>query len=468
MSTTIIGPRPGKQTMFLASSADIAIYGGARGGGKSWQLLLEPTRHAHNPDFRAVFFRKSIADIMKEGQLWDTSQRIYPKLGARSREMPRLDWTFPSGARFKMAHLERESDVEDHRGAQYAYIGIDELTQFSATQFWFLMSCNRSTSGVRPYVRATCNPDPDSWVKEMILWWLDDEARFPREDRAGVVRHFVRADDGALVWGDTAEELRERVPSRFVDGKGKPLPIESVVMSFTFVPAKLDDNDILVSKDPAYRAKLAGMPLVQRRRELEGDWEIRESAGNVFRGDWFVDVDVVEPGVRVVRYWDLAGSKRRRSDFTAGCKLVDHGDGTWTIADMKNEKLRPLEVEKLLRDTAVDDGVECEVHIEQETGAAGELLVDQYARGPLRGFTVVGHSVRNAGTKTERAKPASAAAEKGYVKVKRASWNRPFRAQAQGFPDTDHDDMVDAFTGSFAAVQEGEFAWASGSMGGAR
>lgn len=467
MTTTKLGAQPGKQSAFLSSSADITIYGGARGGGKSYGLLLEPMRHVKNAGFRAVFFRKTTQDLTKAGGLWDTSHQLYGHVGGRPRMQPNLDWTFPSGAQFKFNHLERASDVEDHRGAQYAYIGIDELPQFSEEQFWFLMSCNRSTCGVRPYVRATCNPQP-GWVKDLIAWWLDDDGRFAREDRAGVVRHFVRGEDGVLRWADDPEDLRAVVPEQFVDKDGNHLATRSVAMSLTFIPAKLEDNVALTSADPMYRAKLANMQLVDKKRFLEGDWAIRESAGNMFRSQWFPIVDVVRPYIRIIRYWDLAGSKRRRSDFTAGAKFADHGDGTFTIVDIRNEKLTPKGVEDLLSGTAHEDGVEVEVHLEQETGASGELLIDQYARGCLKGFVVEGHSVRNQGTKVDRAKPLSSAAEHGYVSLLRAPWNRVLLDQAEQFPEGDHDDMVDAASGAHSAIQDGGFAFASGSMGGRR
>ena len=61
-----IRPQPGPQETFLASPADIAIYGGAAGGGKTWALLMEPLRHVHNPKFGAVFFRRTTVQPSQE------------------------------------------------------------------------------------------------------------------------------------------------------------------------------------------------------------------------------------------------------------------------------------------------------------------------------------------------------------------------------------------------------------------
>ena len=61
--TTNLSPQPGPQTAFLSSSADIAIYGGAAGGGKTWALLMEPLRHLANAGFGAVIFRRTTVQV---------------------------------------------------------------------------------------------------------------------------------------------------------------------------------------------------------------------------------------------------------------------------------------------------------------------------------------------------------------------------------------------------------------------
>ena len=87
---TIIRPQPGPQTAFLASPADIAIYGGSAGGGKTWALLMEPLRHVANPQFGAVFFRRTLVQVRNEGGLWDESEKLYPNLWAKPRSAPDL------------------------------------------------------------------------------------------------------------------------------------------------------------------------------------------------------------------------------------------------------------------------------------------------------------------------------------------------------------------------------------------
>ena len=202
-----IGPQKGPQERFLATSADICIYGGAAGGGKTFGLLLEPIRHMNNKNYNAVIFRSNYTQVTSPGGLWDSSGKIYSLVkGAYPLKTPKLHWTFKSGATVNFAHLGSDSDCQNWQGSQIAMIGFDELTHFSKHQFFYMLSRNRTDSGVAPYVRATCNPDADSWVADFIKWWITPETGYPIPERSGVIRYMVRLND-EIIWGDSKEEL---------------------------------------------------------------------------------------------------------------------------------------------------------------------------------------------------------------------------------------------------------------------
>lgn len=269
-------PHAGPQEQFLSSPADIAIYGGAAGGGKTYGILLDPLRHIHVPGYRHSILRRTSVEITKPGALWDESQKIYPYLGGVSKISPRT-WTFPSGAIISFEYCEHESDLQGFQGSQIAGISFDEVTTFTAKQFWFITGRNRSTTGIRPFVRATCNPDPSSWVAEFIGWWIDQDTGFPIPERAGVIRFFARINN-TVYWADTAQEL--------IEEHGTDIQPQSV----TFIPAKLSDNPTLITKDPGYRAKLQAMPEVERRKFLDGNW--KHISGGIIRREqfqWFGD-----------------------------------------------------------------------------------------------------------------------------------------------------------------------------------
>lgn len=271
-SPITIRPQPGPQEQFLATSADIAIYGGAAGGGKSWALLMEPLRHVDNGQFGAVFFRRTTIQVRNEGGLWDESMKLYPIAGAEPKEHV-LTWVFPSDATVSFAHLEHDKTVLNWQGSQIPLICFDELTHFSESQFWYMVSRNRSMCGVRPYIRATCNPDSDSWVAKFIEWWIDPVSGTAIPERSGVVRWFIRHNN-TLFWGDSPEELMEAFPN-------------TPPKSATFIAAKLSDNAALMAADPGYLANLMSLPQVERERLLGGNWKIRAISGLFFKRDWF-------------------------------------------------------------------------------------------------------------------------------------------------------------------------------------
>jgi len=259
-STATISAQPGPQTEFLRTPADICIYGGAAGGGKTVALILEPVRHVRRvAKFNAVFFRRTTPQITNPGALWDESQNFYPRVGG-TPYLGAREWRWPDGGKIKFSHLQFDATVYDWQGAQITLICFDELTHFTAHQFFYMVSRNRSTCGVRPYIRATCNPDADSWVADFLAWWLDPESGFPIAERAGVVRYYVRVSE-KIVWADRPEDLLQYLPrpEDLPPGFDLPRPI-----SVTFIPATVFDNPALLQVNPEYLAWLLSLPLLER------------------------------------------------------------------------------------------------------------------------------------------------------------------------------------------------------------
>src|SRR5208337_2877240 len=204
-------------------------------------------------------------------------------------------------------------------------ICFDELTHFSKDQFFYLLSRNRSTCGIKPYIRATCNPDADSWVSEFISFWIDQDTGFPIPERAGKLRYFIRLND-SLLWADSKHELSEQY--------GK----ENLPKSVTFIPASVLDNKKLLSVNPEYLSNLNALPIVERARLLEGNWKIRPAAGLFFQRSWCEVVDAVPADLNIVRYWDLAATEKTNNndpDFSVGVKMGrDRKTGIYYILDV--------------------------------------------------------------------------------------------------------------------------------------
>lgn len=269
----IIKWQDGFQEKFLSCPADIVIGGGSAGGGKTFALLLDPLRFKDVKGFEAVIFRRITPQIRNPGGLWDTSQDLYALIGGDPKETT-LEWRFPK-SNFKFSHLEHEKNKHDWQGSQIAYIGFDEVTQFSESQFFYLLTRNRSTCGIRPCVRATCNPDPDSWLAKFIAWWIDQETGFPIPERDGVIRYFTR-DSGEIVWGDTKAEVLEKCPHIFNNPAFDQAKKEDLIKSMTFIRGDVYENKILLEKDPQYLANLISQDDETKAQLLDGNWKIRQ------------------------------------------------------------------------------------------------------------------------------------------------------------------------------------------------
>lgn len=458
-----IGPQPGPQEQFLSSSADITIYGGAAGGGKTWACLLEPLRHYGNGDFGAVIFRRTSPQITNEGGMWDESWKIYPKPGLDGKPNNQsLHWTFPTGMTVSFAHLQHEHSIYAWQGAQIALIIFDELTHFTEKQFFYMLSRNRSMSGVHPYVRCTCNPDPDSWVATFIAWWIDQDTGYPIPERVGKIRWFMR-DGDEIVWADNPDDLEYLIPDDVPDEYRDEVKPKSV----TFIPSNVYDNKELLKINPAYLTNLLAQGSVDRERLLRGNWKIRPSAGNVFRRDWFKEVD--DAGGKCdyyIRYWDKAGTLAGGA-YSVGV-LMGYRRSTkmFYVLDVKRGQWNSTMREKEIQQTALEDarlygvvdflsyepleyivldpGVT--TVIEQEPGSGGLDSANSTVWN-LAGFDV--RKDRVTGSKEVRAEPFASAAENGLVCVVRSSWTQAYLDELVGFPDGKYKDQVDASSGAF-------------------
>ena len=275
----IITPQSGFQMKFVASSADIVIGGGGAGAGKTYISLVKPLRHILNvKGYDPVFFRKTYPQIMNTGGLWDASMKLYPNLGARPVEGNSM-WRFDIGNKITFSHLQHEKNKFDHQGAEYPLIIFDELTHFSESQFFYLLSRNRSTCGIKPQVLGTCNPDPDSFVARLIEWWIDQETGFPIGERSGVKRYFMR-DEDALIWGATKQEIKEKCAYLF--NNIDPKTHNDYIKSITFIPGNINENKELLKINPQYLGNLMAQDEETKSRLLHGNWKIRNDNSSLF------------------------------------------------------------------------------------------------------------------------------------------------------------------------------------------
>jgi hypothetical protein len=336
MDKSEIRPQPGFQELFLSSTADIVIGGSGAGVGKSFAELLEPLRNKDVKGFNAIFFRRTTVQITNPGGLWDESMGLYPRFGAYPQQQ-KLRWVFKSGATLKFGHLEHEFNVYDHQGAQYCLIIFDELVHFTKKMFFYLLSRNRSTCGVKPYVRASCNPDSESWVADLIEWWIDQEERlpsgeknprygYPIVDRVGVVRYFL-VDNDNYVWGDSKEEVISKCEHIFnnPDFDSDMINPEDLIKSITFIPGSIYENKKLLEKNPEYLGNLMALDEDEKTRLMKGNWKVKIDPLSLFNAvsienmfdnlypsntsDRFITVDAARLGEDLCTIWVWYGWK---------------------------------------------------------------------------------------------------------------------------------------------------------------
>lgn len=432
--------------------------------GKTWSLLYEPLRHVNNSRFGAVIFRKNSTQIMNQGGLYDAAQelyRMYP--GAKPKKTPAPQWIFPSGAKVSFRHLERDDSCYKWQGSEICLLEFDELTHFSEFQFFYMLSRNRSTCGVKPYVRCSTNPDSDSWVSGFISWWIDPETGYAMPERSGKIRYMGRINEN-IFWGDTPEEVIEYARESDPDTQLEKQDIKSV----TFIASTIEDNQVLLKSDPGYMANLKALSQVERERLLKGNWKIKSARGLYFpRSRCRLIDDLPDDVVRWVRAWDLAATEDKKNTrpedgpaYTAGVLIGKRKNGRYVVADVINRRMNSAEVRKMVHDTAKMDkatyGRKVRIRMNQDPGQAGKEQAENYLK-LLAGFSV--HITPETGSKETRAEPFSAqwigpeGSEEGYVDVLIRPWTEAYLGQLEAFPESKFKDMVDASSTGFLELQ---------------
>ena len=295
----IFRPNNGPQTEFLASSEREVFYGGARGGGKYYAMLVDPLRYCHKETHRALLLRRTMPELR---DLINHSQRLYSRAfpGAKWREQEK-EWRFPSGAKIEFGYAENMTDVLRYQGQSYTWIGIDELPQYPSPDIYnFLRSSLRSVDPEIPvYLRATGNPGNigSQWVREMFV-------------------------DPAIP--NTSFDIN-------ID-----TPLGRKVITRRFIPAKLQDNPYLMQTDDYY-AMLASLPEIQKKQFLEGDWDAFEDSAFP---EFDKNLHIVEP-FEVPKGWQ----RFRSADWgysSPACVLwfaIDYDNNLWIYRELYTKKI---------------------------------------------------------------------------------------------------------------------------------
>lgn len=411
------------QEAFLRLRCREALFGGAAGGGKSIAMLMDAGQYVDVPGYHALLLRPTLSELEQPGGLLDLAHDWYSLSKANWSGELRA-WRFPgnsrsgaSGSSIRFGYLDGQRDVNRYSGSSYSYLGFDELSQVDELSYHRMQ-------------RVLRQPKPD-----------------PSLSRSPAGLSLAEVPIRCRATGNPGGPNHHWIKTYFVDPQTRP---DGVL----YLPASWSDNYHLDTD--AYARGLAHLPLADRERLINGDWEIADE-GTVFQRAWFEVIDRAQlpETTRAVRYWDLAGTEPSPSypdpDWTVGLR-IDYDDTTriYYITDLVRQRRHDGQIEKLMQATAEEDGPGVRIWVEQEPGSHGEYLEQHLKYEVLAGYRI--DMRRPSGSKEARALPAAAAAEQGRVKLVAGPNTRDFLDEVCQFPNGRHDDCVDAFAGAQHAI----------------
>jgi predicted phage terminase large subunit-like protein len=426
-----------KQSQFLASDVQELLYGGAAGGGKSIALWMAALQYVHVPGYHALILRRTFRDLSLPKALMDVSHRWLSGTPAKWRAVDHT-WVFPSGATITFGYLEAENDKFRYQSAEFQFVGFDELTQFSETQYTFLFSRLRrtsetsetfaSTSRIPLRMRAASNPGGagHEWVRNRFI---------PEEySRASIEERYGR------VWQKIG-----------YDAEGNPY-------HSYFIPARLEDNPNL--DQDAYDRSLSHLGPVVRAQMRRGDWDVFEK-GNLFLEDWF-------------SFWTSRGDSYvihrnnqkndnlpiHRCEFfltadTASTQKADSAYTTICVWALDSEKMDLLLVHVHRQRMEVPDiapkifglGQSYRVtHAIVENKENGIGVIQQLRRPPFSSLSVRDYDPGSR-DKVSRSTTAQIRMQAGQIMIpQEAQWLAAWKAEILQFPDGQFADQVDCLS----------------------
>jgi predicted phage terminase large subunit-like protein len=280
-------------------------------------------------------------------------------------------------------------------------VGFDELTHFEENEFWYLWGRARDATGqVKPYLRATCNPE-DCWVANLIKWWLDSKG-YPDPEKCGKLRWLVRKDN-INYWFNT-----KLLAEKFIALKGwkteKPV-------SVTFIEGHLEDNQLMLRNDPDYYSRLSVLPEEEKSKLLYGCWKFKK-AGKLFKYDWFrFYVELPAEPDYIYLTTDTASSIKTSNDYTVMQVWFKFGNKIYLSHQVRG-KFTAFQQLDILRSLIIKFKVRM---VSIERASSGFSLIDEIKKD----VPVLVYEMTRKTDKYTRAKEIQAFVEQGYVYVDR-------------------------------------------------
>jgi predicted phage terminase large subunit-like protein len=451
---TLPGACSARQQMYLDSTADVTLFGGAMGGGKSEIGVIDFLQYTDIPNFKGIITRRTTPQLNTAGGILGKCQDIF----AKAYEPKDFTWRakdgkfvfHKSGAEIYLKHFESESTAMNWNGVEANLFLIDEGSEFTQFMVQKIMSRMRNPRcpEVSPRLKITTNPNCDHFFRKWVEPYLFQDGT-PDRSKDGLIRYFTFYE-GGFIWGDTKEEVVEKTGANIEE-----------VLSFTFISATVDDNPILKKINPKYVGWLKGLTGVERKRNLEGNWFVREESSSYFNRKWLTKVQ--ESDLKIVKYvraWDIAGTlpsdKNPNPDWTAGVLMGKTEDGKYVILDVVRFREQFGGVLQKIVDVGLNDPDEnYSIILPQEPGQAG-LSSGHTMMSYIRGHLLPVRMRPSNKSKLTRFQPFSSAAEMGSILYVEGEWNDMFFNELEAFDNTRNckDDQLDATSDAFITLAQ--------------
>lgn len=276
----IVMPQAGGQERFVRSNVDVCWFGGSLGGGKTFGAILSMAEPSLDPNFRGLFFRRTLGDIKTAGSIVDTFKDAFgDMINIKTSENPRI--TFPNGAYIECRQINDETPAkitETFRGVQSDVQAWEELTSYEWYTYKYITTRTRGRGKWTGKVRATLNPKRSHWTRKWLDYYIGADG-FIRPDRDGVVRYFYLRGEKVedMVWGDSKEEVYRQCKPQ-IDAQMKALggdvKYEDFIKSFVFYRGTLAENKALLENNRGYVGSVAGVGERMSKALIEGNFNI--------------------------------------------------------------------------------------------------------------------------------------------------------------------------------------------------
>lgn len=224
-------PSP-KQELFLKDTHNVVIFGGARGGGKSWSVRVKAIILAlAHPGIKMMVVRKTYPELMANHikPLRETL-RIGQKGSIAKYNDSKKEITFKNGSTILFGYCDTDKDIDRYQGTEVDVLFIDEATHHSEEIIKKFRACVRGVNNFPKRTYLTCNPGHKGhgYIKRIAI-------------------------DKVYESGENPDD-------------------------YSFIQSLVTDNKALMREQPDYIKQLEALPPKLRQAWLEGRWDVFSGA----------------------------------------------------------------------------------------------------------------------------------------------------------------------------------------------